>query len=91
MATEKTYQPIACGIYDQLEDLATRKVFCRIHYKDDIHAYHRTTALIKDFETRNKEEYMLLSTGEEVRLDRLVKINDLLMPGHSADDFTCDC
>lgn len=49
-------------------------------------------SVIKDVYTKNKEEFMELITGEIVRLDRVVMIDNIKSP-HFQDymDFTCDC
>ena len=34
--------------------------------------------LIVDFKTKNKEEFLILKNGTQIRLDKIIKINDLV-------------
>lgn len=88
----KPYHPIDCGFHDVLLHLATRRIYSRIHYITPIGEWLYTDALIKDVFTRNKEEFAELATGEQIRLDRIVQVNEQVSP-HYADftEFSCDC
>ena len=33
--------------------------------------------LIVDFRTRNKEEFLILKNGTQIRLDKIIKINEI--------------
>ncbi len=89
---EKEYLPIDCNFYDVILEKATQKVYCKIQYFTDIHEFMTVNAIVKDVFTQSGEEFMLLATGENVRLDKLVSINGMLAPAYSGiNDFSCDC
>ena len=85
------YHPVACSFYDVLQEAATKRIYSKIQYYTDIREFLTVSAIIKDFHTKNGEEFIELSTGETIRLDRIVRINDHLAPGQNIDDYTCDC
>ncbi len=85
------YKPIDCNFYDVLLDAATRKLYSKIQYYTDIREFMTVSAVIKDVYTKNGEEFVTLNTGETIRLDQIVRINENLAPGQNVDDFTCDC
>ncbi|MEQ8704398.1 MAG: hypothetical protein RIC19_10785 [Phaeodactylibacter sp.] len=74
------YQTISCDFYDELEARATLRRSCRIVFRDASGQDQSVEALIKDLYIRSKVEYMLLSTGLEIRLDRLVSVDGKLLP-----------
>lgn len=67
------YIPIACQLYDKLEELAVKKVKTKITYLD----YYEEKVVedfIVDFRTKNKEEFAILSSGLIIRLDKIIEI-----------------
>jgi Rho-binding antiterminator len=90
MATE--YQPIACGFYDELEAIATRKKQVYLQYFNDLRQLCQGPATIKTFFTRDHAEFAQLSSGEEVRLDHIIRIDDTPAPGYAEyPDYRCGC
>ncbi len=88
----ETYKPIDCGFYDILEANATQKRYTKIQYYTDIHEFITTNAVIKNLITAQGEEFMELATGELIRLDQIVKIDETFAPHYAGyQDFTCDC
>ena len=85
------YKPIDCNFYDILEALATQKRYVRIQYFTDLHEFQTVDALIKDLYIKDKFEYMLLSNGSEIRLDRLVSADGKFVPGKGFDGISCEC
>lgn len=73
----KHYEPVTCQFYDQLEELAVKKVRSKITYLED-EKEKMIEANIIDFKTFNKEEFLILDNGLEIRLDMIVQINDIL-------------
>ncbi|MCU0437391.1 MAG: DUF2024 family protein [Raineya sp.] len=89
---KKAYTPISCNYHDMLLAKATQKEYCKIQYFTEIREFITTNAVIKDVFTKNKEEFMQLATGETIRLDRIVSVNDEKLPtGKEIGDFSCDC
>ncbi len=90
MAT--TYQPIACGFYDELEALATRKKQVYLQYFNDLRQLCQESAVLKTFFVRDHVEYAQLASGAEVRLDHIIRVDDLTAPGYADyPDFRCGC
>ena len=87
----EAYKPINCDFHSVLEDLATRGAFSRIQYYSDINEFITAQAIIKDLYTKEKEEFMVLSNGDIIRLDRIVRVNDHAAPGYDEEYFKCDC
>ncbi len=75
------YVPISCDFYDELELRALRGKPVALHYQKADQEV-RITAWIRTFETRNKEEFMQLENGEEIRLDRLISIDGIQQKGY---------
>ena len=70
----KTYEPIACGLYDHLEIFAMRKQEVQIVLHDGT----SFTDTIQTLEARKGDgEYMVLISGREIRLDALQRVNDI--------------
>ena len=72
----RKYEPIACAFYDELEAAAIKKEQCTIIYKDTNDITHAIEDMIIDFQTKNKEEFMLLKSGLILRLDQIISFND---------------
>ncbi|GAA4496174.1 hypothetical protein GCM10023172_08990 [Hymenobacter ginsengisoli] len=90
MATD--YKPIDCGFYDELEALATRKKQVYLQYFNDLRQLCQGPATFKTFVTREHIEYALLASGEEVRLDHIIRIDDTPAPGYGDyPDYRCGC
>lgn len=75
-----TYQPISCDFYDHIEIFAMRKTTVAIEYRDNTGAVQRLSSRILDTKVANKEEFILLENGREIRMDRLLKINEIEFP-----------
>lgn len=75
------YTPIDCNYYDRLEAFATLRKRVRIDYLSNTGiATALENALIVDFQTRNKVEFMILASGQEIRLDYLVAVEGIAVP-----------
>ena len=72
---ESTYVPISCNYHDLLETLATTHKPALIRYRGVEGGVQERTAAIADVFARNGVEYLVLSTGETVRLDRLLEVD----------------
>ena len=77
------YHPISCDYYDELTLLAMRHTICPIIYQNEKGARLTINASIKDIYTRGDGEFLLLSNGEEIRLDRLVSVDGKPLPDNS--------
>jgi Rho-binding antiterminator len=90
MTTE--YQPIDCGFYDVLEAAATRKQQVYLQYFNDLRQLCQGSTILKTFFVRDHVEYAQLASGEEVRLDHIIRLDDTAAPGYAEyPDFRCGC
>jgi len=89
---KEQYQPVTPAFKEELNKFNQKGQYVRIHYFNDYHEYISTAAIIKEI-TNNSEygEFLKLSTGEEVRLDKIVRFDGNPAPGYEPSDFTCDC
>ena len=71
------YKTVSCHFYDELEALAVKKVLSNITYSENENEKY-IEDIIVDFKTKNKEEFVILSSGLQIRLDKIIKINDLI-------------
>lgn len=85
------YQPIQTSFHEELETLIRQRKYVGLLYLTPLRELLSTTAILKELYAREEARYLLLNTGEEVRLDRLVSANGRQAPGYDYDDFTRDC
>lgn len=69
------YQPISCDFHDELEALAVRRRKCEITYRDISGNPVTVEDCIEDIYARDKEEFLKLKSGLEIRLDRLIEVD----------------
>ncbi|MEM1095941.1 MAG: hypothetical protein AAGJ10_15190 [Bacteroidota bacterium] len=74
------YVPIDCGFYDVLEANAVRRRTIEIVYTD-ADSEQRVTDRIVDLQAREHGEFMILASGQEIRLDQLVTVDGIERPG----------
>jgi Rho-binding antiterminator len=83
MATPPSaYVPIAPEFYYLLETLAMKRQPAQIGFVDADGIEQQRTTTITDVYAREGVEYLLMGSGETVRLDRLVKVD-----GHRLADY----
>jgi Rho-binding antiterminator len=78
------YFPIACGLHDRLEALATLGRSCRIVYVTPNGGAREVVDRIADVYARNGEEFVRTSSGVEIRLDRLERVDGVDFSGGGA-------
>lgn len=76
-----SYQPIDCNYYDRLEAWATMKTICLLVFLDENDVRQEVSGGIADLYTVNKAEYLRMDNGLTVRLDRLLAVNGVPVPG----------
>lgn len=67
------YVPIACQMYDTLESLAVLKKDVTIKYEDENKNIQVIVEKIVDFQTKDKEEFIILSNQTKIRLDKIIE------------------
>jgi len=70
------YTPIACSFHDRLEDLATRRKRVVIRYALETGTIVSAGDVITDWVVRGNAEYLRTAGGLEIRLDRLVSVDE---------------
>jgi Rho-binding antiterminator len=70
------YIPIDCNMYDVLLAKATLKKLCIIVFRTN-EKINSLTATIVDVYTKAKEEFMQLSDGTVIRLDKIISIDEI--------------
>lgn len=68
------YQPIDCAVHDELESLATLRQTARIAYRGEGGDLRELEDRIEDIYARDGAEYLRTASGEEIRLDRLERV-----------------
>ncbi len=90
------YKPIDCGFHDLLEATITWRTYSHLQYFTDLWEFITVTTLLKDLTSERDPdgltEYLVIDTGERIRLDRVVNVNGTFAPPFRHFlDFTCDC
>lgn len=70
------YRLVDCGFHDQLEALATLRQPCQIQYRNAAEETVEVQTQIVDVYAANKADFLKLKDGTEVRLDRLISVDD---------------
>lgn len=71
-----SYSPINCEFHDVLETRATTRAVTSVVFRNEAGEIERRNAIISDVFARNGEEFLVLDSGDTVRLDRLLQIDD---------------
>ena len=74
---DDVYKTVSCQFYDELEALVVKKIKSKIFYMDNENEKY-IEDLIVDFKTKNKEEFLILNNGTQIRLDKIIKINEMI-------------
>jgi Rho-binding antiterminator len=69
------YHPISCSFHDLLEAHATSGKLVQIRFRDGSGTPQVCSAIITDLFARDGVEYLLMNTGETLRLDQLLEVN----------------
>ena len=68
------YRPIDCSLHDQYEAWAVRRTPVTVEWTSEEGDPMRAEARITDIRVRDGAEYLVLSSGDVVRLDRLQRV-----------------
>jgi Rho-binding antiterminator len=82
MNPKQPYKPISCDFYDELEAYAVQQKIVLVEFETPKGQMRQCEVRIVNLETRNKEEFVLLDNGLEIRLDFIHSVDDKLMPDH---------
>lgn len=79
----KKYDPIACGLYDKLEEQATLRNQVVLTVREDDGQVHQEAGIIKTFQAHDGVEHLVMGNGDRIRLDKITHLNGQLF----ADDL----
>ena len=65
------YRPIECSLHDRYEAAAVRRQRLHVSWAEADGTRRRTEGRISDIRVRDGAEYLVMSGGEEIRLDRI--------------------
>ena len=86
------YTPIDCNFHDLLEAAATQRRRVHLQYFNDLRQLCLGSGAIDTFFVRNRAEWMRLASGEEIRLDHVIRLDDTPAPAYADyPDFSCGC
>ncbi len=74
--TSAKCEPISCEFHDLLESHATLRRPTRVRFRATAGEVKELTATIDDVFAREGAEYVVLGTGETLRLDQLLEVGD---------------
>lgn len=69
---EDRYEPIDCTTHDQLIERAAFRLPTEVAYRNERGEVVAARGMIEDVFSRDGAEYLRLSNGQEIRLDRIV-------------------
>jgi len=69
------YNPISCDFHDILEAAATTRKPVHVRFLDEEGSLQHRSASIVDIFSREGAEYLSISTGETMRLDRVIAVD----------------
>ncbi|MFZ6646100.1 hypothetical protein ACO0LO_10315 [Undibacterium sp. TJN25] len=75
---DRKYVPVSCDVYDEILSLATSRKTCEVVVTSSIGKTERFRGAIADVFSRDGVEYIELSQGEIVRLDRIQALDGYL-------------
>ena len=78
----KPYKPVACDFVDQVEIAALRKTKGRIRYLDGDTEVEIEDQVV-DWQTKNKEEFLVTANGLKIRLDQVIQLFDQTGPAEN--------
>lgn len=88
---KENYEPVSENFHQKILDLIAKRKFIKVHYFNEYHEYISSTTILKEIITNARGDFALGNTGEEIRLDKIVRLEGQAAPGYSIEDFTCDC
>jgi Rho-binding antiterminator len=87
--TNTDYIPVAENFRQEILSLINQKKYVRIQYFSEIREFLSTSAIVKTITGKENAEFIQLSNGEEIRLDRIVRLGDTPAPGYGPEFFGC--
>lgn len=86
-----TYAPIDRDFVQVVQSFLDQKKFVRVEFLTDLNEYYKKDALLKHLTQEENGEYLTLSTGDLIRLDRLISVGGQLSPHFPGYESTYAC
>ena len=84
----ETTTTVNSSLFDTFRKSIIPGEFVRVEYLTDLHEFIKTDVLIKRIDTNAIE----IGTGEEISIDRIVRIDGVLSPNFPGyESYSCDC
>lgn len=79
--------------YEQyLQKSIEEKRYVKLQYFTDIHEFITVMSVTTEILDKENTSFLILNTGEEIPLDKIVKIDQIYSPKYAhIADYTCDC
>lgn len=74
------YVPISCEFHDRLEAWATTRAECTIEFVTVAGTRESQNSIIEDVFACDGKEFILLTNGDRIRLDRIESVNGHRLP-----------
>lgn len=74
LSIPQIYEPVDCDFTDELEYLSVKKIKVILIYRDQAFKLVELRGLVTDIYTSNKEEFIVVSNGDSIRLDRIFQM-----------------
>jgi len=78
------YQPIDCNYYDYIEHFAVLKKPIAIEFYDEQFNPSSVDAIIRTTLVSHGEESIILDTGQQIRMDKIISLDGIKKPSDSA-------
>lgn len=77
---------------EYLKSSVDERRYVKLQYFTAIREFLTVTAVTTDIFEKDSASFLALNTGEEIPLDKIVKIDDVYSPQYAhIADYTCDC
>ena len=78
--TPEKYIPIDCNFYDRIEAAIVQRRIVRLEYRDAEGQATSAETKLQDTQTKAGEEFLLLPSGEQIRMDRILSLDGVPVP-----------
>lgn len=83
---------VVSNFLEFVEEKVRARAYVKVQYFTDIREFITVTSVAKVWLEKEGTKYLVLATGEEIRQDLIVRVDDAVAPQYKdIMDFTCDC
>lgn len=87
-------EPVSSSFASYLSDLVQQRQYVKVQYFTELHELITLNALLARLDKNDKDQLVVLSSGEQIPLSRLVSVGGQFSPnyeGYAPYCETCDC